>query len=118
MLTASPLSINGTDVKIVQTYSYLGVNQDNKLEWSINTEVVYKKGLSWPYFFRRLRSFNVCNRMPLMFYQSVVASTIFFAVVCLGTGMKAKDTNSMNKLIRKAGSDVSSRLATLEEVVE
>ena len=76
---------------------------------------MYKKDLSWLYFLRRLRSFNVCNRM---FYQCVVASAIFFAVVCWGTGVKAKDTNRLNKLIRKAASVVSSQLATLKEVVE
>ena len=56
--------------------------------------------------------------MLLMFSQSVVASAIFFAVVCWGTSMKAKDTNRLNKLIRKADSIGGSRLATLEEVVE
>ncbi|TWW71675.1 hypothetical protein D4764_16G0001720 [Takifugu flavidus] len=40
------------------------------------------------YFLRRLRSFSVCSRMLHMFYLSVMASTIFFAVVCWGAGMK------------------------------
>ena len=53
-----------------------------------------------------------------MFYQSVVASTIFFAVVSWGAGIKAKDANRLNKLIKKAGSVVGSELITLEEVVE
>lgn len=39
----------------------------------------------------RLTSFNVCNKMSLIFYQSVVASALFFAVV-----------SDNNKLIRKA----------------
>ena len=43
---------------------------------------MFKKCMSQLYFLRRLRYFNACNLMPLMFYQSVVASTIFFAVVC------------------------------------
>ena len=56
--------------------------------------------------------------MLQMFYQSVVASTIFFAVVSWGAGIKAKDANRLNKLIKKAGSVVGSKLVTLEEVVE
>ena len=53
-----------------------------------------------------------------MFYQSVVASTIFFTVVSWGAGIKAKDANRLNKLIKRAGSVVGSKLVTLEEVVE
>ena len=53
-----------------------------------------------------------------MFYQSVVASTIFFAVVSWGAGIKAKDANRLNKLFKKARFVVGSELVTLEEVVE
>ena len=100
---------------MVPAYKYLGVTLDNKLDWSTNTEAIYKKGLSQLYFLRRLRSFNVCKQM---FYQSVVASTIFFAAVSWGAGIKAKDANRLNKLVRKAESVVGSKLITLEEVVE
>ncbi|TWW80236.1 hypothetical protein D4764_01G0000510 [Takifugu flavidus] len=60
----------------------LQLNLDNKLEWSTNTDAVYKKAMSRLYFLRRLRSFSVCSRMLHMFYQPVMASTIFFAAVC------------------------------------
>ncbi|TWW54421.1 hypothetical protein D4764_0100770 [Takifugu flavidus] len=61
--------------------TFLGVQLDNKLEWSTNTDAVYKKAMSRLYFLRRLGSFSVCSRMLHMFYQSVMASTISFAVV-------------------------------------
>ena len=71
-----PVCINGTDVENVQIYRNLGVYLENKLEWSTNTEAVYKKGLSQLCFLRRLRSFNVCNWILLKIYQSVMASAI------------------------------------------
>ena len=77
----SPVCIRGTEIDIVDSYKYRSVVLDGKLEWTAYTEAVYKKGLSWLYFLRRLRSFNVCNRMLQVYYQSVVTSTIFFAVV-------------------------------------
>lgn len=77
-------------MEIVKSYKYLGVELDNKLEWSTNTEAVYKKGLSQLYFLWKLRSFNGCNRTLKMFYQTVAASNIFFAVVCRARGIKAK----------------------------
>ncbi len=53
-----------------------------------------------------------------MFYQSGVASTIFYAMVCWGGGIKAKDANRLNELIKEAGSVIGSKLVTLEEVAE
>ncbi|KAI3364622.1 hypothetical protein L3Q82_011403 [Scortum barcoo] len=55
-------TIRGTEVDIVDSYKYLGVHLDNKLDWTTNTDAIYKKGQS--HFLRRLRSFNVCRTMP------------------------------------------------------
>ena len=49
-----PVSIEGVNVEVVSTYKYLGVHLDNKLDWSTNTDAVYKKGQSRLYFLRRL----------------------------------------------------------------
>ena len=108
----SPVCIGGTDVDIVESYKYLGVVLDNKLKWSTNMEAFYKMDLSRLDFPRRLRFYNVCNWMLQMFYQSV------FAVVSWDAGIKAKDANRLNKLIKKVESVVGSKLVTLEEVAE
>ncbi|TWW59308.1 hypothetical protein D4764_06G0008380 [Takifugu flavidus] len=108
---------NLLQLNVIKMTEMVGVQLDNKLEWSTNTDAVYKKAMSRLYFLRRLRSFSVCSTMLHMFYQSVMASTIFFAVVCWGAGIKAKDANRLNKLIKKAGSVVGFKLANLDEVV-
>ncbi|KAG5274176.1 hypothetical protein AALO_G00133060 [Alosa alosa] len=64
-----PVSIDGVNVEVVNTYKYLGLQLDNKLDWSANTEALYKKGQSRLHFLRRLRSFNVCSNLLRMFYQ-------------------------------------------------
>ncbi|KAI3360467.1 hypothetical protein L3Q82_002363 [Scortum barcoo] len=38
------VAIRGTEVDIVDSYKYLGVHLDNKLDWTINTAAIYKKG--------------------------------------------------------------------------
>ena len=70
------------------------------------------------YFLRKLRSFNMCSKMLEIFYQSVVASALFFAVVCWGSSIRASDTNRLNKLIKKAGSVIGVKPDTFEAVVE
>jgi len=56
--------------------------------------------------------------MLQMFYHSVVASVIFYAVVCWGSRVKVADANRLNKLIRKAGSVLGVALESLVEVSE
>lgn len=84
----------------VKANKYLGIQLDGKLEWSTNTEVIYKKGLSQRYFLRKLRSFN---EILHMYYQAVVASIIFYTVVCWGGGITVKDDNRLNKVWVQAG---------------
>lgn len=100
-------------MEMVTTHKYLDIQMHHRLTWSNNTNMVQKKGPSQLYFLRRLRSFNVCSGMLHMFYQSVVASTIFCAVVCWGMGTKAKDANRLSISIRKAESVVGRKLAHL-----
>ena len=45
---------------------------------------LHSKGKSRLFSLRRLRGFGVCNRMLQMFYQSVVASALFFGINCWG----------------------------------
>ena len=85
---------------------------NNKLDWKQQTEAVYKKGQSRLYFLRKLRSFNVYSKMLCMFYQSVVASAIFFAAISWGSGIRACDSKELNKLIRRAA------VVSLEVVME
>ncbi|KAI3352423.1 hypothetical protein L3Q82_005383 [Scortum barcoo] len=54
-----------------------------------------------------------------MFYQSVVASVLFYTVVCWeGSISRDKDTSRLDKLIRRAGSVVGTKLDSLVTVAE
>lgn len=52
-----------------------------------------------------------------MFYESVVASAIIYAVVCLGSSLPVRDTNRLNRII-KGGQVVREELNSLVEVSE
>ncbi len=105
-------------MEIVQSYKYLGVYINSKLDRSENTLAVYKKGQSRLHFLRRLRSFDVRGPMLNAFYHSVVESALFFAVTCWGSSMKAADENKINKLLKKAGSVLGTNLDSVSVVAE
>uniref|UniRef100_A0A665T724 Reverse transcriptase domain-containing protein n=1 Tax=Echeneis naucrates TaxID=173247 RepID=A0A665T724_ECHNA len=113
-----PVLVRGDEVEVVGNYKYLGVWLDNKLDWSCNSEHLYKRGQCRLYFLRRLRSFNICRKLLQMFYQSVVASALFYAVVCWGGSTSTKHSNRLDKLIRRASSVVGTKLDSLVTVAE
>ena len=98
-------------------HKFLGVCINNKLDWKDNTEALYRKSQSRLLLLRRLRFFDVCGRLLKIFYQSVVASTLFFSGACWGGGIKAGESNRFNKLVRKASSGDGQELDSLEVVV-
>ncbi len=112
----TPTSIKGVSVDVVEEYRYLGVY--HKLNWCKNVDTVYRKGQSRLYFLRLLRSFNICRTMLSMFYESVVASAIMYAVVCWGSSLRVRDINRLNRIIKKAGHVVGEELDSLIEVSE
>ncbi|KAI3372211.1 hypothetical protein L3Q82_007046 [Scortum barcoo] len=88
-----PVLLEGAEVEAVDSYRYLGLWLDNKLDWTTHTS-------------------------HLMFYQSVVASVLFYTVVCWGGSISKKDTSRLDKLIRRAGSVVGTKLDSLVTVAE
>lgn len=51
------VNIQGMDIKIVQSYKVQGVHPTNKLDWTDNTNTLYKKGQGKLYLQRKLGSF-------------------------------------------------------------
>ncbi|KAI3370912.1 hypothetical protein L3Q82_007432 [Scortum barcoo] len=84
-----PVLLEGAEVEAVDSYKYLGLWLDNKLDLD-NTH------------------------QPPMFYQSV----LFYTVVCWGGSISKKDTSRLDKLIRRAGSVVGMKLDSLVMVAE
>ncbi|KAI4896389.1 hypothetical protein NFI96_003559 [Prochilodus magdalenae] len=113
-----PVFIEGVEVEMVRTYRYLGLHLDERLDWTANTDILYRKGQSRLYFLRRLGSFNVCRKLLQMFYQTVVSSCLFYAVVCWGGSIKKRDEMRLDKLVRRAGSVVGVELDSVVKVAE
>ena len=64
--TTVPITIQGEDIELVDSYKFLGVHLNKNLDWRDNTEAVYKKGQSRLYLLRRLKAFNVCSFISLL----------------------------------------------------
>ncbi|KAM9391833.1 uncharacterized protein KZ484_003391 [Pholidichthys leucotaenia] len=90
---SQPLQIRGEDVEVVEDYKYLGVMISNGLDWKSNTNTAYKKGMSRLYFLRKLRSFNMCNRMLELFYRPLLPETSLLLSVGVAVSEPATPTD-------------------------
>lgn len=95
-----PVSIQGEDIEVVDTYIYLGVLLIEKLVWSSNTNTLHRRGQSCTFFLWTLRSFDVCVEMLTMFYHTMVASALFCAAVCWG-GCLTKTPSDWTSWLKK-----------------
>ena len=93
--TSDPFPSRGVSVDIVEDYKYLGVHIDNKLDRAKNTETLYRKCQSRPYFLRRLRSINICRTKLRIFYESVVAIAIIHTVGCWESRLRMADAKRL-----------------------
>jgi hypothetical protein len=110
------VNIQGRDIERVDTYKYLGVHLNNKLDWTHNTNALYKRGQSRLYFLRRLRSFGVTGPLLKTFYDSVVASAILYAVACWSSSITERDIKKLDKVIKKSSSVLGCPLDSVREV--
>lgn len=72
-----PVSIQGTLRVAVQTYQYLRVFMDDKLDWSPNTGALSRKGESHLFFL----SYDVCMGILNLFYHTAVARALQCSVL-------------------------------------
>ena len=78
-----PVYIKGEAVERVETYKYLGVVFDSKLNWKENINSVLKKVNTRLYCLRKLRSFGANSGMLVIFCNAVICSIIVHGSFCL-----------------------------------
>ena len=67
---------------------------------------------------RKLKSFNISTKLLNVFYQGILASVLFYAVLGWGGSISVEDKNRINKLIKRAGSVIGLNPDVLEVTVE
>ena len=109
------LSINGEVVERVDSYSYLGVEISNKLDWSLNTKRIQKKCCQRNYFVRKLRTFVVCRTVTNLFYKSTVQSVLRCCLICC---LSVKNRVLLDRVVRSASKPIGTTLPTVDELYE
>ena len=101
-----PVYITAEEVERVETYKYLGLVFDTKLNLKENINSVLKRVNTRMYCLRKLRSFGVNLGMFVTFYDAVICSIVVYGSVCWGGNISKFDRGRLEKIVKKAGNVV------------
>ena len=96
-----PVYIKDEAVERVETYKYLGVVFDSKLNLKENINSVLKKVNTKMYCLRKLRYFADNSGMLVTFYNAVISSIIMYGSVCWGGNISNFDRRRLEKIVKK-----------------
>ena len=97
------IKIKGQDVTEVNSYKYLGVTIDNKLQWDEHASNTFKKANKRVYFLRKLRQFQIDPVLISLFYQATIQSLLTFCIVGWGGNTTESQKNKIDYLIKRSG---------------
>ena len=93
--------IKGEAMERVETYKYLSLVFDSKLNWKENINSALKEVNTRMYCLRKLRSFGVNSGILVTFYNAVMCSIIVYGSVCWGGNISKFDRGRLEKIVKK-----------------
>jgi len=97
-----PSNINGVVVERVTTYTYLGVERDNKLTFNECAQNKSKKLQKRMFFLMKLNHFRIDSCILQMFYKALLQSVLSFGLICAFGNMYIKDQNKLQRIVKTA----------------
>ena len=70
------------------------------------------------YFFRKLRTFNVCRTINCLLYTSKVQSVLGYYLICWGGSLSVKTKVLLDRVVRSASKTIGITLPTVNELDE
>ena len=89
---------------------------DNKFNFNLNADQVYKKGMSPLYFVRQLRKLKIDDEIMNLFYTSIVESVISFSIVCLFGNCNAQAKAKLDRIVNNCEKLGVSNVVPLTEI--
>ena len=96
-----PVTIKDQVVEIVNTYKYLGVIIDDKLDRDAHVSKVNSKMSQRLFFLRKLNSFHIDSKSLYLFYTSVIESILRLCFQAWGGNCKVEHMNYFQSIIKK-----------------
>ena len=102
----------------IQEYKYLGTVLDNKLNFTANTNFIYRKCQSRLYCLFKLKHLGVNTTILKTFYRSNIESVLSFSFLAWFGGLNVKNKGVLNKVVNQCGTVVNEKQESLTILFE
>ena len=111
-----PVSIQDTEVEIVESFQFLGTYISNDLSWHLNSVQILKKARQRLYLLRRLKSFGVRKEILVNFYRAIIENILTSAITVWFGRVTQKDLNRLCSVVRTAERIIGTGLPSLHSI--
>ena len=94
--------IKSEKVDVINCYKYLGVHIDDKLNFNVNVQNVYKRCCQRVRYLRSLANLRIDRDILSMFYKSIIESVLSFGIVVWYGSSNKVDQKKLHKIVRIA----------------
>ncbi|KAK3521061.1 hypothetical protein QTP86_017277 [Hemibagrus guttatus] len=112
----SPLNINGSNVEIVKSTKFLGVDLAEDLTWSLNTSSITKKAQQRLYFLRRLRTAHLPPLILTTFYRGTIESILSSYITAWFGNCTVLDRKTLQRIVRTAEKVIGVSLPSIMDI--
>ena len=109
-----PLSIQGSDVEIVNSFRFLGAYINDTLTWDNHCLVTLKKARQRLYFLRKFKSIQVNKTILINFYRSIIESILTFSITVWYDRAALNDLSKLQSVIKTSEKIIGTNLPSLE----
>ena len=111
-----PLAIWEQQVKLVDSFRFLGTTIANTLKWDINAEIITKKAQQRMFFLRQLKKFRDNKTILTQFYWAVTESVLTFSITVWIGSASIHSKNMLEGIVKTASKITGSKLPSTESI--
>ena len=112
----TPLHINDSDVEVVSSTKFLGVQITNSLTWSNNISSTVKRAQQRLHFLRRMRRAHLPHPILTTFYRGTIESILTSCISVWFGDCRASDWKSVQRVVRTAEKIIGTSLPSIGDI--
>ncbi|KAK3545314.1 hypothetical protein QTP70_003669, partial [Hemibagrus guttatus] len=112
----SPLNINRSNVEIIKSTKFLGVDLVENFTWSLNTSSITKKAQQHFYFLRRLRTAHLPSLILTTSYRGTIESILSSCITAWFGNCTVLDRKTLQRIVRTAEKVIGVSLPSIMDI--
>ena len=112
----APILIDGAVVEQVESFKFLGVHINNKLEWSNHTKTAVKRARQSLFSLRKLKRFGMGPQILKRFYSCNIESILTGCITAWHGNCSASDRKALQMVMRTAQYIPGAKLPVIQDL--